>query len=52
MERKVEDGIFDDFVIMVDSLEVMKSSLFDEIVLSVALNCIEVRNFQREDIKS
>ena len=52
MEGKVEDGVFDDFVIMVDSLEIMKSSLFDKIIFSVTLNGIEVRNFQRKDVKS
>lgn len=37
---------------MIDSLEVVKSGLLDEIILSVALNSIEVRNFQSEDVKS
>lgn len=52
MEGKVENGVFDDLIVVIDSLKVMKSSLLDEVVLSVALNSIEVRNFQGEDVKS
>lgn len=51
MERKVEDGVLDDLIVVVDALEVVKSCSLDQVVLLAALNRIEVRDLQGKDVE-
>lgn len=51
VEGKVKDWILDNLIIMVDFLEIMKSSLLDEIISLYAFYCIKMRDLQGEDIK-
>ena len=52
METEVEDRIFDDFVIMINFLEIVKSSFFDEIVSLNSVNRVEERNLESKDVDS
>lgn len=52
MEREVEDGVFDEFIIVVYLLEVVQSCLLYHVVALHSLHCIEVGNFKCEDIQS
>lgn len=52
MEGEVENRVFNDLVIVVDALEIMKSGPFDEIILLAALHCIKMWHFKCENIES
>ena len=51
MEWKVQDRVFDRFIVVVDFLEVMKSSFLDEIVSFDSLHCIEMGYLQGKNIQ-
>ena len=50
MEWEVEDGIFDDLVIMVYFLEIMQSCFFDEVVSFDPVDWIEEGYFQSKNV--
>jgi hypothetical protein len=46
VEGEVENRVFNNLVIVVDALEIMKSGSFDEVILLAALHCIEMWHFK------
>ena len=46
MEAEVEDGVFDDLVVVVDLLEVVEGGLLDEIVALDPVNRVEEGYFE------
>jgi hypothetical protein len=46
VEGEVENRVFNNLVIVVDALEIVKSGSFDEVILLAALHCIEMWNFK------
>jgi len=52
METEVQNWIFNCFVIVIDLLEIMESSLLNDIVFLYSLNRVEMRYFQCENINA
>ena len=50
MEGKVQDGVLDDLVLVVDLLEVVEGRLLDEVVALDPVDRVEVGNLQGEDV--
>ena len=50
METEVENGIFDDFIIVVDTFEIVESGFSDEVVAFDPIDRVKVGNLQGEDV--
>lgn len=52
MEWKIENRVFNNFVLMINFMEIMKSSFFNVNVVLVSLNWIKERNSQCKNIQN
>lgn len=50
VETEVENRIFDDFIVVVDTFEIVESGFSDEVVAFDPINRIKAGNFQGEDV--